>query len=237
MVALGETTEQQVTKAVLRICQPNLEGGSLRPGAEKHAITFQFNPKEYAVKASASWTKKPGKHGVRPPQFTGGNAATMSLEMFIDAQTLGSGPSLIDTVDILLGCVQPTKESTKDKPFPPVLEFSWGSRRFVTVADNVSAKFTMFDQGGDPIRAKVTISLTVFDGSWPKQNPTSGTPRIDSAHLVALGDTLPSIAHLHYGDPTLWRALAVTNGIDNPAVLPVGSRIVVPTHSEAVKLS
>jgi nucleoid-associated protein YgaU len=41
---------------------------------------------------------------------------------------------------------------------------------------------------------------------------------------------------MEYGDPTLWRRLAIYNGIDDPLRLRSGLRIFIPTAAEAARL-
>ena len=52
------------------------------------------------------------------------------------------------------------------------------------------------------------------------------------AYVVQSGDTLASIAYREYGDPTLWRPLAHFNRVDDPARLPLGSVLMLPSASE-----
>ena len=104
------------------------------------------------------------------------------------------------------------------------------------IAQSVSAKYTMFANNGTPLRATCTLQLSVLPESWPRQNPTSGTPRIDRSHRVVLGDSLASIAYRKYGDPTLWRAIADANGIDDPTRLPLGEYLLVPARSDAERV-
>jgi nucleoid-associated protein YgaU len=51
-------------------------------------------------------------------------------------------------------------------------------------------------------------------------------------HTVVAGDSLASVAWREYGDPTLWRAIAERNGIDDPMRLPAGKTLLVPAADE-----
>jgi nucleoid-associated protein YgaU len=68
------------------------------------------------------------------------------------------------------------------------------------------------------------------------QNPTSGALDSRRSHVVGDGDSLHSVAYTEYGDPTLWRSLAIYNGIDDPLRLRSGLRIFIPTAAEAARL-
>jgi nucleoid-associated protein YgaU len=69
-------------------------------------------------------------------------------------------------------------------------------------------------------------------GETSGQNPTSGALAARSVRTVVSGDSLPSMAYREYGDPTLWRALAEANEIDDPMRLPVGVTLLVPALEE-----
>jgi nucleoid-associated protein YgaU len=47
-------------------------------------------------------------------------------------------------------------------------------------------------------------------------------------HQVTEGDTLAGLANTEYGDATLWRPIALRNGLDDPRHLPVGRTLVIP---------
>ena len=61
-----------------------------------------------------------------------------------------------------------------------------------------------------------------------KQNPTSGSLTLTSVRTVVAGDSLASIAYREYGDPGMWRPLALFNGIDDPLRLRLGSSVLLP---------
>lgn len=48
-------------------------------------------------------------------------------------------------------------------------------------------------------------------------------------YVVKAGDTLPSIAAAAYGDASYSSAIANSNGIKNDAILPIGSRLALPS--------
>ena len=59
---------------------------------------------------------------------------------------------------------------------------------------------------------------------------------VRSIHRVVNGDTLASVAYHEYGDPTLWRQLANFNRIDDPARIPLGSVLMLPSAAELNEL-
>ena len=49
-----------------------------------------------------------------------------------------------------------------------------------------------------------------------------------TTRVVRRGDTLAGIAAEVYSDPTKWRVIADANAIENPFVLPAGSKLTLP---------
>lgn len=207
------------------------------------SLQFRFNPKEYTVTKAATWnrpTNKGAKSSTRP-EFGGPQPQSVQLELFFDDWE-GKG-NLSADIDTLFGWLKPSDKSldSKKKPMPEVLHLEGGNTRplagFKGVLKSVSAKYTMFRPNGIPVRATVTIALDEFPDDPPKTNPTSGSPLTRRAHVMAAGDSLQSVAYAEYDDPTLWRGLALFNGIDDPLRIRPGSRLLIPTADEAATLS
>jgi nucleoid-associated protein YgaU len=172
------------------------------------------------------------------PEFQGADPRTMSLEIFLDRD---SSPShdLEKDIEKLFECCTPLKDTVqKNKPSPPFVKFGWGhSVLFTAHVKKVSAKYTLFTPEGKPARALCTLDLEEIPSPLPRQNPTSGGLSALRAHTVVAGDSLASIAHAEYGDPRLWRAIAVANGIDNPLRLRTGTHLRIPTQEDAAGMA
>jgi nucleoid-associated protein YgaU len=69
-------------------------------------------------------------------------------------------------------------------------------------------------------------------GASKPQNPTTRARPGLGSHTVHDGDSLQSIAYLHYRDPTRWRTIAQENGIDDPLHLKRGSVLSIPRIEE-----
>ena len=94
----------------------------------------------------------------------------------------------------------------------------------------------MFRPDGTPIRATASITLKEIPVDTPGQNPTSGSLNSRRSHVLGDGDSLQSVAYREYGNPALWRSLALFNGIDDPLRLVAGSSILIPSAGEAARL-
>jgi hypothetical protein len=236
------TTTGKLEKAYLAVIAPPTPALSMprlsevmakaRSGAEGE-IVFSFNPNQFTISKTASWSRvdQALADSAAMPQFQGAGAATMELEIFFDASE-AQRPRVAADVQRLLDCVKPLRQTiSSKKPSPPFVVFGWGRfMSFVAIVTKVSANYTMFRPDGTPTRATATLSLEeVPTDPPPRQNPTSGALATHRTHQVVAGDSLASIAHAEYGDPSKWRALAEINGIDDPMRIPPGSALIVPS--------
>jgi nucleoid-associated protein YgaU len=199
-------------------------------------IECLFNPKDYTVTKTNNW-KAEAKQGstAAKPSYTGGNPWEMTLQLLFDSTLLKPKmtvkqitQTLFDAMDATCGEGAGTggKKNTKR---PPTVTFEYGWFAFVAVVKNLSVQYTLFQSDGEPIRADVKLALMQYEIERPKgQNPTTQGEGGLGAHVVRDGDSLQSIAHRAYGDPTQWRAIAVANGIDNPLRLRSGATLSVP---------
>ncbi len=206
-------------------------------------LKFLYNPTEYTVAKAATWNRpqSTGAKTATKPQFGGTNPQTVQMEIFFDAFEKG-GTSVGDDIATLLEWTKPTAASIQqNKPNPPILTLIWGGNKalagFRGYLKSVSAKYTVFDGSGNPLRATASITLEEVPTDPKGQNPTSGSRQGRRRHVLTEGETLHSIAWDEYGDATLWRALAAFNGFDDPMRVPIGTAVLVPTMTEATRLA
>ena len=62
----------------------------------------------------------------------------------------------------------------------------------------------------------------------PESAAANETQTETLTHVVKRGETLSSIAAEEYNDPTLWRSIAETNGINNPRRVAPGDVLAIP---------
>lgn len=226
----------QLVHAFLEILTPPPSGTTDAPGAATgEKIEFQFNPKELTLTKTAKWKREAAKGAKKSgvPEFLGAEPAKLSVEMFLDA-TRKMDDSVVKAVEKLFNCCVPIEDTReKQKATPPWVRFQWGAvTGFPAHIKTVTAKYTLFTPSGTPVRAVCTVQMEEMGGETSGQNPTSGALAARSVRTVVSGDSLPSMAYREYGDPTLWRALAEANEIDDPMRLPVGLTLLVPALEE-----
>jgi nucleoid-associated protein YgaU len=204
------------------------------------SVECRFNPREYTIAKSATWSRSlvRGAETASIPEFVGTNPRVLQMELFFDGWETGAGdvPTQIDT---LLSWTNPTRESIDaNRPSPPVVFFQWGSRvLFDAFVKSATARYTMFESDGSPVRGTVDITFEEIPVLQLRQNPTSGGEPGNNTHVVAAGDSLQSVATASYGDPRLWRGIAETNNIDDPLRVASGTRLLIPQMKTAMKLS
>jgi len=215
-----------LVKATLR----NLDTGK--------SVTCMFNPTEYTFAKSVSWSGSADRGANVPTlEFTGGEAATLSLKLFFDTSDTGDDVrnkytnALWDLAMVNKGSI----DSKTNKGRPPRCMFEWGSAwSFEAVVTSISTSFTMFREDGTPTRASVDVSLKQAKdpGKFPAQNPTSGGAAGHKRHVVQQRETLDVIAAREYGAAHLWRHIAEANGIDDPMRVQPGTMLALPPVSE-----
>jgi nucleoid-associated protein YgaU len=202
-------------------------------------IDVQFNPTEYGIDRGSFFAELQVP-GLRTPllQFVRGEAQTLSLELFLDGtdkrgtharltSLLGSSPD--DSVEGRLKELRKFVEIDQDLHAPPVCQFEWGKVSFIGVVTSFKEKYSLFDESGNILRARVTLSLKSYEAVEVQLREIDNhSPDRTRVRVVREGETLAAISAEVYGDPRLWRVLAEANAIDRPRFVPPGTPLQVP---------
>lgn len=228
-------TGQQITRAVLT----NLTSG--------RELRLQFNPETLSRTKSAQWTELPTNDAQNQPrpQFAGHGSDQLTAKLLFDDSdpqlggVLGGLTGVDSAIDLLFEWLTITaRHAHEHTPAPPTLRFTWGDGvSFKGVLKNVSVQYLRFSPAGKPTRATATVSMQGVPDEPGPTNPTSGGPPGRASAQLRDGDTLATIAYQHYGDPNLWRAIAISNGIEDPARVPIGTRLLLPRRADALALN
>lgn len=193
-------------------------------------ITCMFNPHEYTISKSNSYSETPRNRANTPQfEFTKAGAQTLKLNLLFD--TYESGEDVSKITNKLWKFMEPKDVGNRNnKKEPPGVAFEWGVFRFVAVITNMTQRFTLFLHDGTPVRAVVDVTFDqhVDLNDYPGQNPTSGGGLVQQMWSVVRGDRLDTIAARVYGDATKWRLIAEHNEIDNPLALRSGQTLAIP---------
>ena len=187
-------------------------------------LTVLFNPEEYSLNRDNNFAQAavPGRSAPLL-QFTHGNLRTLEMELLFD--TYEKLRDVREETGKLLKLLDINPETHA----PPVLLFVWGSLRFECVLARANQRFILFLPSGEPVRARVQVSFSEFtNSSLEAKEIKRETADFTKIRVVGQGETLSSIAGDVYANPTLWRPLAIRNGIDAPHALLPGQKLVVP---------
>jgi hypothetical protein len=212
----------ELAKAEIKVCDGGKAG---------QTVQCMFRPKEYTVKKTNKW--EPGKtkgKDVPSLEFKGGGASSLTMELFFDTYENGKDVRKEYTNKIweLMAIDGKLTNRTTLKGRPPMVQFQWGPViSFKAVITDITQKFTMFKADGTPVRATLTVTFQEAEkpGTYPFQNPTTGSKPGYKIRIVKEGDSLDWIAHEEYGNPALWRLIADSNNLENPMKLSPGQTL------------
>ena len=198
-------------------------------------IPVMFNPEEYTVNQDVNYAQT-AVPGLSAPilQFVHGNMQTLEMELFLDTyEAHQSGSRSLnqagEDVRTLSGQIVGLMNIDATTHAPPVLLFTWASLSFTCVLARASQRFIMFLPDGTPVRARLQVTFNEFRNTdLEAKEIKRETSNFSKFHVVCDGETISSIAAKTIGDPTMWRPIALRNGIDHPKRLPVGMTLIVP---------
>jgi len=195
-------------------------------------VSCLFNPSEYTFAKSNQWDPiKIMGENVPLPKFISGGAMTLKMSLFFD--TTEDQTDVRDYTEKLVELMKVDsrlRDSRTRKSRPPRCMFSWGRTwGFKAILTEMSQRFTYFKDDGTPLRATVDVTFAQVEseGTYPAQNPTTEGDPGRRTRVVHPGDRLDWLAYEEYGDSSLWRLIAEANGMDNPAQLTPGQRLII----------
>ncbi len=141
--------------------------------------------------------------------------------------------SIVDRVNQFLSVCYEYKSGIHS---PQFLKVEWGELRFSCKLKSADVKYSLFDKGGNPLRAEIDVIFVEDKPIAEERRAISRTsPDITHAHIIKAGDTLPLIAEKVYGSSAFYLQLAVANGINHFRELMVGTEIQLPPLDELEK--
>jgi Contractile injection system tube protein len=192
--------------------------------ANSRPMKVLFNPTDVSVDRSSHYASMPVP-GLSMPilQYIRGESDILQLELFLDRTDQNS--DIVSDLDQLEGFV--TIDSALHAP--PVIQFDWGKFSFAGVVTSLRKKMTLFSEDGRVLRARLTLSLKSYKSAEVQRRDLKlSSPDRTHVRVLREGETLAHIANEVYGDPRMWRPIALANAVERPRFIPPGTPLVIP---------
>jgi hypothetical protein len=186
-----------------------------------------FNPTQLSLTRKNRYHQTPSAGASAPDaSYAGGEPDQVSLDLFFD------GTGVLEQSETVAQRIEALLQFTKfhgEEHEPYYVHAWWGDFQFRGVLTQADITYTLFDRGGNPLRATVKITLQeVVPPAVRTAEERRESPDLYQTWLVSDGDRIDLIAAKVYGDPQWWRPLAAANRLRNPRVLEVGSVLLLP---------
>jgi hypothetical protein len=193
-------------------------------------IEVQFNPTECSITRNVHYAEI-AVPGLQMPlqQFVHGEAQTLSIELLLDGT--GAGPTVKARLEQLrqLVTIAPALQA------PPICQFVWGKDlaapagiSFKGVVTALTERFVLFDQDGNALRARVTLSLKSYASAAEQAQQIDPKPDQPETVTVREGERLDLMANDKLGASENWRTIARHNNVARPGFLSPGRQLELP---------
>lgn len=204
---------------------------------EGNRLPVLFNPAEYTLERSNAYKSTPVP-GLASPlvQFVNGEAATLSIDLFLDDFSDPEGPPedaqarrQVKSVAKRIDEIAKLLELDRKLHAPPPVRFVWGPLRFDAVLEKVGRKVTLFRPDGTPARATLACSFREYRPlSRQLDDPRRESSDKTKRRQIRGADPIWLIADREYGDVREWRVIAEASDVDDPRALKPGDWLRVP---------
>jgi hypothetical protein len=212
-----------------------LEKALLTNTVTNERIPVMFNPEEYTVNRDNNFAQQPVFGSSAPiVQFVNGNLQTLEMELFLDTYEThqSNNRALNQAGDDVRKLTQKITDLMNIDPTthaPPIVLFTWGSLSFTCVLARANQRFVMFLPDGTPVRARLQVTFNEYRNvDQEAKEVKRETANFTKVYIIGQDETISGIAARLYGNPRLWRPIALHNRIENPRVLIMGSRLLIP---------
>jgi len=204
---------------------------SAAPGSDDaRPILVQFNPTEYGIDRGVRYADL-NVPGLDMPllQFVRGETQTLTLELLLDAYDQRSSTDPAVTVAGRLAKVRKFVQVDPELHAPPVCRFDWKDVSFTGVVAQMREKYTLFDDEGKILRARVTLTLKSYASPDVQlRDPARRSPDRTRVRALRERETLAHLSAEAYGNPRLWRNIATANDVDRPRFVKPGTPLKIP---------
>lgn len=139
------------------------------------AITFKYFPEKITISGKSNWELQNVSIGMKQLFYANREPQRVKAEVWLDKslEYESIGGEMVDLFDLQ----EETEAGT-----PPTLLAQWGEVNLVCVLEDLDIEQTLFSQLGEPLRARVSLSLVEIqdedasDTQRQTTQPTATTP-------------------------------------------------------------
>lgn len=201
-------------------------------------IAAAYNPEKYSVNKGVQYAEI-GIPGLDEPvlQFIRGQNEKVTLDLFFDTTEKGMTGTVTDVRTLTTAVYNLLKVNTTTHA-PLRFAINWGtgkslfgqgSSSSLCVLESMSEEFSLFAPTGEPLRAKLTVTIRMASTvKLQFQNTPRHSPDRTTLVTVVRGQRITDIAYQQYGDSAQWRPIADASQLANPRFLDPGTILKVP---------
>ena len=221
---------------------------------EKKAFMIDFNPNTFTVTTKIEFKNEDGKGKTGgDPQFDKIPPLEFSIEFTIDGtgvalqklppdqqtkfnNTKNNNPSQ-NKNDYVKNSIKELREVVTDiNPSihrPYYLAVLWGTFYINCILTSLTVTYSLFDEAGSPLRAKVNCAFRQRKESGAENRQTSlESADLTKSVLVKEGDLLPLLSKANYESSEYYLQLAKANKLKDFRRLSPGTKLIIPPMIE-----
>ena len=170
------------------------------------------------------------------PKFTGIRPEDLKIDFVFDNTGTIQG-NLLDGVPILLQIkyfLATVYLKQSDSHRPSFLKINYGLFSFDCQLESLQINYTLFDQLGFPLRAKLSASFCEFtDPELSERRVNPNSPDVTHLKRFNENDNLPFLSYEIYGDANFYTQVARANGLTSFRNIKPGKDLTFPSISKS----
>jgi hypothetical protein len=200
---------------------------------EDKALTFevQFNPSEWGYSINIEYNdERPQNATDSQKSFKRASPTGLSLSFMIDGTGVaGKEYADLDVKARVDEFCKVVVDYSSDKHRPRFVMLIWGKMVFKGVVQSVNVKYNLFTPDGNPLRAKIDVSLSSAL-SYERQVAENSPDSPDMTHIRSVmdGDNIPLMTYDIYQEAKEYVKIARYNNLTNFRRLYTGQKIAFP---------
>lgn len=194
----------------------------------KKSFTVQVNPSTISYRKGVQTTKEKSL-GTQydSPQYSKHNAVSFSFDTVLDStgaiENRGDIPQQIKDLEAVV------YDINGDIHSPNYLKVSWGSFIFKGVLTSLNYQFTLFAANGQPLRVKVSFTLSGYtDKLQAAKLVNTQSPDLSRIIVIKAGESIAHWCNEIYGDPSYCTDIAAYNSLPSFRNVKPGTQLMFP---------